>query len=499
MSVSRLRVRSAGRDGAARLLVSGGSSGPEPDVHEVSRALSATQQAKAITVLERIDKTRAAVAAGSNGNRRDRGPRAGSGMAPRATGAIETHEWRDGRTVTVRARLRAYGRRYRIDFGTNHEGWSVDRARVELDRILQQVERGTWEPPSRAGESAAAVEDDETVHVTASRWWQRRNAELAPKTRLDYRWRLDHMLRLLAHETTADLDVHRVDTFRGELEAANLSARSINMILDLLAQILDDAVEYGLLGANPARGRRRRMKVPKPTRSFLEPDMVLDLLDVAQDWERALPPHQRYGRRAFLATLCLAGPRISELTQTPVARLDLHAGGLQLGLKTAAGIDRHLELSAFLVDELRAHLGSLPAALRDREGTALPLFPTRTAGRLNASNIRNRLLNGTPARDGKPGIKGVVERANERRAAEGRLLLPATVTPHALRRTFATLCFFAGRDLRWVMGQLGHDDPRMTLAIYAQCMKRNRIDDGLVWTLMRFPDEPERPTVARRW
>jgi hypothetical protein len=38
------------------------------------------------------------------------------------------------------------GRRYRIDFGTNHEGCSVERARVELDHILQQVERGTWEP-----------------------------------------------------------------------------------------------------------------------------------------------------------------------------------------------------------------------------------------------------------------------------------------------------------------------------------------------------------------
>jgi hypothetical protein len=36
------------------------------------------------------------------------------------------------------------------------------------------------------------------------------------------------------------------------------------MMLDLLAQIPDDAVEYGLLTANPARGKRRRLKVPKP-------------------------------------------------------------------------------------------------------------------------------------------------------------------------------------------------------------------------------------------
>jgi hypothetical protein len=91
------------------------------------------------------------------------------------------------------------------------------------------------------------------------------------------------------------------------------------MMLDLLAQILDDAVEYGLPTANPARGKRRRLKVLKPCRTFLEPDMVVDLLDVADEWERSPPPHPRYGRRAFVATLCLAGPRISELTQTTVA------------------------------------------------------------------------------------------------------------------------------------------------------------------------------------
>src|SRR3954451_10995002 len=158
------------------------------------------------------------------------------------------------------------------------------------------------------------------------------------------------------------------------------------MMLDPRAQILDDAVEYALVTANPARGKRRRLKVPKPARTFLEPDMVVDLLDVAEEWERSLPPHQRYGRRAFLATLCLAGPRISELTKTTVGRLDLEAGGLELGLKTAAGIDRHLELSAFLIEELSAHMESLPGPLRKRYGSALPLFPTRTGGHLNPSN-----------------------------------------------------------------------------------------------------------------
>ena len=118
MSPSRLRVRRTGLEGAARPLGFGRSLGSEADVHEVTRAPSATQGAGALTVLERIDAGRAAMAAGSNRNGRDRGPRAGSAMARRATGAIETHEWRDGRTVTVRARLRADGRR--LNLGVAH-------------------------------------------------------------------------------------------------------------------------------------------------------------------------------------------------------------------------------------------------------------------------------------------------------------------------------------------------------------------------------------------
>lgn len=71
------------------------------------------------------------------------------------------------------------------------------------------------------------------------------------------------------------------------------------------------------------------------------------------------------------------------------------------------------------------------------------------------------------------------------------MVLPAKVTAHTLRRTFASLCFFAGRDLRWTMGQLGHADPRMTLSVYTQVLARKRVDQELVWTLVGFADEPE--------
>jgi hypothetical protein len=69
--------------------------------------------------------------------------------------------------------------------------------------------------------------------------------------------------------------------------------------------------------------------------AVVEPDLGEGVANVALDG-------QRYGRRPFLATLCLAGPRISELIESPRGRLDLHAGQLVLGKKTEAGTDRTL-------------------------------------------------------------------------------------------------------------------------------------------------------------
>ena len=227
-----------------------------------------------------------------------------------------------------------------------------------------------------------------------------------------------------------EIDARRVDDFRQKLHARGLSPRSLNMALNLLAQALDDAVEYGLLDANPARGRRRRRNVAKTRRTFLELDQVVDLLDVAGEWQRALPPHQQYGRRALLATLCLAGPRISELTSAPRARLDLHGGRLRVGeAKTTAGL-RDIELTFALQAELREHLAHMTALGRAASARA-PIFPTYRCG-------------STAPATSATACSPSASRANAKPEAEGRMLLPDKATPHTLRRTFASLALAAG-------------------------------------------------------
>jgi len=164
---------------------------------------------------------------------------------------------------------------------------------------------------------------------------------------------------------------------------------------------------------------------------------------------------------------------------------DVHGGRLRIGeAKTEAGL-RDLELTAFLLDELRGHLAGLPAELREGYGPALPVFPTGTGGHHSDSKVRNRLL------------AGAVKRANEKPAAEGEMLLSEKVTPHTLRRTSASLALAAGRDPCWVMAQLGIPT-RFTLNVYTQVMQRQRVDKALIWRLMRFPDEPESESFGTR-
>jgi integrase len=66
----------------------------------------------------------------------------------------------------------------------------------------------------------------------------------------------------------------------------------------------------------------------------------------------------------------------------------------------------------------------------------------------------------------------VVEAANE--ICEERGIAPlGHCTPHTLRRTnISLLCIAAKGNLKYVMQQVGHTDPKLTMRIYAQLLKR---------------------------
>ncbi len=150
----------------------------------------------------------------------------------------------------------------------------------------------------------APPSDVPTFHEFSSTWLAGRVGELRPRTIADYRWALSyHLLPELQHHRLDQITVAVVDNYKAKkLEEGKLGPAQINKTLKLLAQILDMAIEYELLDrANPARGRRRRVKEPKPQRTWVEAEQLMALLDAAAPTMRPV-----------IATLAGAGLRVGE-------------------------------------------------------------------------------------------------------------------------------------------------------------------------------------------
>ena len=143
-------------------------------------------------------------------------------MARPSSGEATEHAWRDGRTVTFGARLYAYGRRHRLVFGTNVQGWNRARAEIELEGILQQVERGTWVPPEKATTvkrlGAPAPDGHQSFEAFAAGFLEtKRSHGLDADTLADIDWKLRHLSAYFGRLELLEIDVARVDAFRDEL------------------------------------------------------------------------------------------------------------------------------------------------------------------------------------------------------------------------------------------------------------------------------------------
>ena len=215
-------------------------------------------------------------------------------------------------------------------------------------------------------------------------------------------------------------------------------------------------MERELIPRNPARvgGKRRKLKTRQPERSYLDrADQIESLLDAAAELDRV--GRRPKVRRLLLATLIFSGLRLGEALGLRWRDIDLAAGRLRvIDSKTDAGV-REVELLPLLREELTTHKAGCHIA----SGNAL-VFATGTGGPQNQSNVRNRTLAGS------------VKLANERREQAGFGSLPQGLTPHSLRRTFISLLLAAGEDPPYVMRQVGHRDPKVTLGVYAQVMFR---------------------------
>jgi integrase len=404
-----------------------------------------------------------------------------------ATGRVLTP---DAKQRSFALRFSAYGKREYLTLGRPEDGWTRPMAERELATVLRDVELGVWQPP-RPQQPQQPQQDPRFLEF-ASDWFALKRFELAANTARSYRNDLTkHLLPFFAEHRLSEITVAEVDRYRQEkvTQASRLAAaakkgktptaqvvdrlgrryprrvrplsnRSINMHLFLLAQILEVAVEHDLIPANPAKGRRRRLKVSKPRPVYLDSaEHIQVLLEAADELDRDAASRTT-GRRAAIALLMLGGPRATAGGALLERDVDLANGRFMVAQdKTDAGV-REVDMLPLLREiliEYRAQKieEGLPT------GTDDPLLITATGKPRDRHNIRQRV------------VGPVVAKAEELLAERGGQPLPQGISPHKLRHTFASVLIAIGKDPAYVMHQLGHTDPLFTLRVYAHMMRRS--------------------------
>ena len=364
--------------------------------------------------------------------------------------------------IGYQLRFTAYGKRESVTLNSRN-GWTREKAEVELANILADVRRGTWKPWME--NVAPEPPDDPTFHEFASQWVAGL-AHLGERTIEDYKWALtNHLLPFFSDHRLSQITVAEVDRYRAakvrerELSQVKrtLSNNSINKTIKRLAQVLDVAVEHEHFTSNPASGRRRRLKADPSRRARLEAEQVGVLLEVAGE------------HRALLATAIMAGGlRVSELTGLRWRDLSLADDRLTVACsKTDAG-RREVHLAPDLRDVLVEHKAASPFQSPDDF-----VFPTRRGTRRDRNTVRTRIL--YPA----------IVRANARLEAAGRARIAPDVTFHSLRRTYASLMAENGADAAYTMAQIGHKTASMTLGVYTDVGNRQHPANERLGSLLR--------------
>jgi len=276
-----------------------------------------------------------------------------------------------------------------------------DRPVVDSNITLHQFADGEYLPWAQAGHKAK-----NTV----------KREKLAIRTWID----------VIGDSRLLDINRRRAERFRTQ-RLKTVSPRTVNHDVGVISFILNKAVEWELLSANPLTGLKRLPENKKNPR-WLTSEEIQAVMKMVPD-----------RLRAVLLTFLNTGIRRSELERLEWSDIDLEQRVLMVKHKgdehTKSRKERVVDLNDIAVETFRHHRQEMKAKFRR--------LPQRVFVTERGTPMKNNLLRDVKAVYKSAGIEGAVI--------------------HSLRHTFGSQAMMNGVPLATVKEWMGHADVQTTM------------------------------------
>ncbi len=298
--------------------------------------------------------------------------------------------------------------------------------------------------------SSEVVGSEQTVAAFLEEWWDKyARASLKPSTLASYAYLLDRwIVPYLGRLRLRDVSREAVDQYRAQLRAAGAGAPTVNRCLAVLQGVLQRAVEWRRLPANPAVGTMRLPHVRDSAIDAREPEQVEAIRAAILD---------TLGRAdaALVSLLAYEGLRPGEAFALEWRDLLDERGLPRARLRVARGLSERQVVSPKsahsrepeLFGPIAAELGELYLA-RGRPHPRMLVFADTQGGHLRRQNWRQRVWIPALERAGEPYFR-----------------------PYDLRHTCATLLIYEGRPVTEVAAHMGHADAGFTARVYGHVFR----------------------------
>ncbi len=271
--------------------------------------------------------------------------------------------------------------------------------------------------------------------------------QLSPRSRRVYNHDAGHFARWLQEQnlTLQTLTKSNLVEYRRHLGDSYAKATAARMLI-VARRLLDEAVEQGLIAANPAK----RVKGFKLAGSRTETTHTALTRPQARELLAVIDRETLIGQRdyALIMLLLRTGMRRSEAAALELGDLTEEAGHPIALLRHAKGDFLHtVKLSVDTLRAINEYLEATGRLERKKEQPNAPLF------------IQFR-----KSKDGKgkPTEAALSDRSIAVIVGTYAARLGLKLSPHGLRASFVTLALEGGAKLQQVQYAVGHADPRTT-------------------------------------